>query len=85
MSRLTKQDLIAKVAEYDVIPTKKLATELVEDLIELITSTVEAGGEVSIPGFGKFEKYEKTKDGKATGKFTPKFRAFTAFKDRVAA
>lgn len=85
MTKLNKQSIVDLVAEYDCIPTKKLAAELVDDIISLIQSNVIAGNEVSIAGFGKFYKFAKTADGKPTGKFTPKFTAFKDFKDAVNA
>lgn len=77
---MNKQELINRVAEYDFIETKKQAGELVDDLLGLITDEVVAGNDVSLAGFGKFENFTRS-----NGVKTPKFRAFGAFKQAVAA
>lgn len=73
--------------------TKKDATEAVGYVFDEIVNTVAEGGEVSLDGFGKFERVEKkerTGLNPATGeKITikaskaPKFKAAKAFKDVV--
>ena len=85
MTKLNKPALVEQLLLHDVFAdaSKKQITEFVEDFFALLHDTVVTGGEVSIPGFGKFYKYANTKDGAATGKFTPKFTAFQAFKDAV--
>ena len=50
---LTKNELITKIME-DMEFTKKAATETVEQLMEIIKSTLESGEDVMISGFGKF-------------------------------
>lgn len=77
---MNKQDLINKIAEFNNFDTKKQAKEFLEDLITIIKDEVIAGNDVTIPGFGKFENFTRE-----NGVKTPKFRAFTAFKDAVKA
>ncbi len=79
--RLNKAELISRIAEFDNFDTKKQAGEFLEDIIGLIQDTVIAGGEVSIAGFGKFEKFTSS----TTGRKKPKFTAFKDFKDAVNA
>jgi integration host factor subunit alpha len=50
---LTKNKLITKIME-EMEFTKKAATETVEQLMEIIKSTLESGEDVMISGFGKF-------------------------------
>ena len=77
---MTKTDLVNKISEYEFIETKKQAKEFLDDIIGTITAEVIAGNDVSIAGFGKFENFERQ-----NGVKTPKFRAFTAFKNAVKA
>ena len=50
---LTKNELITKVMEETEF-RKKAATESVEQLMEIIKSTLASGEDVMISGFGKF-------------------------------
>jgi len=50
---LTKNELITKIMEETEF-TKKAATESVEQLMEIIKSTLASGEDVLISGFGKF-------------------------------
>ena len=50
---LTKAEIITKIME-DMEFTKKTATETVEQLMEIIKSTLASGEDVLISGFGKF-------------------------------
>ncbi len=50
---LTKKDMISRLNEEMGLATKA-ATESTELIIEIIKSTLEAGEEVMISGFGKF-------------------------------
>lgn len=79
--RLNKDALVEQLMLQDIFAnaTKKAVTEFVEDFFKLVEDTVAEGGEVSIPGFGKFEKFERQNGAKV-----PKFRPFTAFKEKVA-
>jgi integration host factor subunit alpha len=55
---LTKNELITKVMEETEF-TKKAATESVEQLLEIIKSTLVSGEDVMISGFGKFSVKNK--------------------------
>ncbi len=50
---LTKNELIAKITEGMEL-AKKDATQTVEQLLEIIKSTLASGEDVMISGFGKF-------------------------------
>jgi integration host factor subunit alpha len=50
---LMKKELITKIMEETEF-TKKDATESVEQLMEIIKSTLESGEDVMVSGFGKF-------------------------------
>lgn len=66
---LTKNELITKVMEETEF-TKKAATDSVEQLMEIIKSTLAAGEDVMISGFGKFcvvQKNERKGRNPATG------------------
>ncbi len=66
---LTKSDIIDSVQEETGLPRKR-CDELVEDLLELIKSTLEAGEDLMISGFGKFcvkKKNERKGRNPATG------------------
>ena len=55
---LTKADIIESVNQELGFPQKK-STELVEQLIETIKSTLASGEDVLVSGFGKFCVNEK--------------------------
>lgn len=78
-SKINKQELINRIHEYDNFDTKKQAGEFLDDILSLIEDTIIAGGEVSIAGFGKFEKFTSS----TTKKSKPKFTAFGKFKAAV--
>ena len=66
---LTKVDIIESVHQQLGFPKKK-STELVEQLIETIKSTLASGEDVLVSGFGKFsvnEKKERRGRNPATG------------------
>ena len=66
---LTKADIIEAVNQELGFPQKK-STELVEQLLETIKSTLASGDDVLISGFGKFcvnEKRERRGRNPATG------------------
>jgi len=66
---LTKEKIIKTVHQELGLPQKK-STELVEQLIETIKSTLESGDDALISGFGKFcvnEKSERRGRNPATG------------------
>jgi integration host factor subunit alpha len=50
---LTKKEMILKIREELELPLQK-ATETVEQLMEIIKSTLESGEDVLVSGFGKF-------------------------------
>ena len=56
---LTKNDIVAKVNDLGF--TKKKSIETVESLLEIIKSTLEAGDDVLVSGFGKFCVKDKQK------------------------
>lgn len=78
MATINKAKLAEKLLEFDMFDTKKQATEFIEDFTGYIKDAVIAGDEISIPGFGKFEAFERQ-----NGDKSPKFRPFSAFKDAV--
>lgn len=82
MATINKKELVSRLQLMDAFAnaTKTATTQFVEDFFNLIASEVVAGNDVSIPGFGKFEAYEKQ-----DGSLKPKFTAFTAFKEAVKA
>jgi integration host factor subunit alpha len=57
---LTKAEVITKISE-DMELDKKTATQIVEQLMEIIKSTLESGEDVMISGFGKFCVVQKNK------------------------
>ena len=66
---LTKVHLVESISEQNGF-TKKQSTETVETILELIKSTLAAGEDVLISGFGKFcVKYKRERRGRnpATG------------------
>ncbi len=65
---LTKADLVGNVAREGF--TKKDSAKIVETVLELIKSTLKAGDEILISGFGKFcvkEKKQRRGRNPATG------------------
>jgi integration host factor subunit alpha len=55
---LTKTDIVERIAEKnDFKPTE--AKDVLEELIEIIKSTLASGEDLMISGFGKFEVNEK--------------------------
>ncbi|BBO79979.1 integration host factor subunit alpha [Desulfosarcina ovata] len=67
---LTKQDIAERICSQLGFP-KKQSTEITENLLELIKSTLSAGDDVLVSGFGKFcvrEKNERKGRNPATGK-----------------
>lgn len=77
MARYNKLALVEDLSLQEVFTeaSKKQVTELVEDIFQIIADKVVAGDEVVIPGFGKFEKYQRT-----NGVYKPKFTAYKQFK-----
>lgn len=89
---MKKNDLIAHVAEKADL-TKQQATAAVEAVLDGITDTLKAGGDVRITGFGSFEVASRAaSEGRdpRTGATIqipaskrPKFKAGKALKDAV--
>jgi integration host factor subunit alpha len=66
---LTKADIISTLTNHIGI-TRKMATDTIETLLELIKKTLESGEDVLISGFGKFcvkQKEERRGRNPATG------------------
>jgi integration host factor subunit alpha len=66
---LTKNDIVAKV--YEMGFQKKKATDVIESLLDIIKSSLAAGEDVLVSGFGKFcVKSKKARRGRnpATGR-----------------
>jgi len=89
---MTKGEFVDKLAEKGKI-TKKQASEAIELIFSTISDKLVAGGEISIPGFGKFSvATRKARTGlnpqtKATINIpetkVPKFTSAKALKDSV--
>jgi integration host factor subunit alpha len=66
---LIKADIIATIQKENGF-TESHSTELVEQLLEIIKSTLESGEDILVSGFGKFcvkEKQERRGRNPATG------------------
>ena len=66
---LTKVQIVEAIAEQNGY-TKKISTDLVETLLEIIKQTLESGEDVLVSRFGKFcvkEKKERTGRNPNTG------------------
>lgn len=89
---LNKKALVDIVAEQTGV-TKKSATETVELVFNTIANTLQNGGKVDIPGFGKFEvKHRNSRTGinpatreaiEIPATNVPTFKAAKALKDCV--
>jgi len=87
MARLNKQSLVDDLSlhrAFESTPKSQVA-EVVDYIFELITDHVANGDDVTIAGFGKFQKTERTKNGEPIGSFRPKLVTYKAFKDAVSA
>ena len=51
---LTKADVIEKIVESKIIANHRMTHNVVEDLLEIIKSTLASGEDVMVSGFGKF-------------------------------
>ena len=58
MSALTKQTIIEKIAEKNNLSPSE-AKETIEELFEIMKSTLASGEDIMISGFGKFQVNEK--------------------------
>jgi DNA-binding protein HU-beta len=91
---MSKKDLITAISSQCGLPTAK-ATEVVDCVFKHIESSMKAGTEVSIPGFGKFKstrRPERKARNPQTGKEmmlpatnVPKFTASKTLKDSLNA
>jgi len=89
---LTKQELIAKIAESSEISKAQVA-KVLDSLIETVTAELSADGEVALPGLGKFctsKRAARTGRNPQTGATIniaaatiPAFKAGKALKDAV--
>jgi nucleoid DNA-binding protein len=93
MTKLTKQDVIERIAEHNVFETKKAAAEVLDIILSTITDTIKSGGEVYLgQSFGGFKAGQQSaRTGEAMGvKFeTPakqviKFKPSAALKTAIA-
>lgn len=82
MAIINKDGIIEYLQTQDAFAesTKKATKEFLEDFTDFIKEAVIAGDTVTIPGFGKFENFERE-----NGTKTPKFRPFEKFKEAVKA
>jgi integration host factor subunit alpha len=70
LGTLTKYDIIDSIQRENGY-SRKMATELVETLLELIKKTLASGEDVLVSGFGKFcvqSKKERRGDERTSGK-----------------
>ena len=91
---LTKVHIVESIADQNGF-TKKQSTETIETILELIKSTLTAGEDILISGFGKFcvkEKRERKGRNPATGEdmmLAPRrvvtFRCSGRLRDRINA
>lgn len=58
MTKLTKTDVIAKLAE-STKTTKTQSEVFLNAFMELITETVKNGGEIALTGFGSFRRTKR--------------------------
>ena len=56
--KMTKADLVEKISLMTTF-TKKESSEIVERVFDVVKSTLEAGENIKIAGFGNFEVKEK--------------------------
>ena len=82
MARINKPALVEELMLHNVFEnaTKTQVTAFVEDFFNLLAGKVIEGNELTIPNFGKFERYEKQ-----DGTFKPKFTPYKDFKEAVKA
>ena len=89
---MNKQELVQKIAESHGI-AKTQANEVVSTMVDTIAGELASGGEVTIPGFGKFyakEREARTGRNPQTGATiqiaaskTPAFKPGKSLKDTV--
>lgn len=55
---MTKQELVAEVARRSRL-TSRDAAKVLEAFVEVVTNQLQQGGDVNIPGFGKFTTQQR--------------------------
>jgi nucleoid DNA-binding protein len=55
---MTKQELVAEMARRSRL-TSRDAAKALEAFVEVVTNQLQQGGDVSIPGFGKFTTQQR--------------------------
>ena len=56
---MNKEDLVQAVLKGANLPTKKQAQEIIELILETITSTLKRGEDVALTGFGTFKTVKR--------------------------
>jgi DNA-binding protein HU-beta len=90
---MNKAELINRIAEK-VGVSKKQAEDMLEAMLEITTSTLKEGGEVTLTGFGTFSAKERSARGGVNPQkpseriqipavTVPKFKAGKALKDAL--
>ena len=90
---MNKAELIEKLAEKAVL-SKKQVEDMLDAMIEMITTTVKGGGEVTLTGFGTFSARQRaarmgvnpqnpTIKIQIPAVMVPKFKAGKALKDAL--
>lgn len=80
-NRLNIKDLTNEIMLHTAFEnaSKAQVEDVLRTILSTITTRVAAGDAVALPGFGKFENFERS-----NGVKTPKFRPSKQFKDAVA-
>ena len=90
---MNKAELIEKLAEKNIL-SKKQVEDMLDAMIEMITTTIKAGGEVTLTGFGTFSARQRaarmgvnpqnpTEKIQIPAVMVPKFKAGKALKDSL--
>lgn len=56
---MNKEDLVQAILKGANLPTKKQAQEIIELILETITSTLKRGEDVALTGFGTFKTVKR--------------------------
>jgi len=78
--RLSKQDIINRVAEFDIFESKAQAKEFLDDFFELVIDITTSGNEFTYSPYLKFSKFTSS----TTGKSKLKMTSFKAVQDAFA-
>lgn len=70
-NRLSKQDIINRVAEFDIFESKVQAREFLDDFFDLVIEITSAGDEFTYSPYLKFSKFTSSTTGKSKLKMTP--------------